>query len=113
MIFKVFQIPIEENEALLISAHGWKGAAKKSPRIHAFLESVDNRNYRLAYSMNQHVHVASIDCNTLEDTFKIGHFGPEDHITRHATFHPISAGDVIQTPAGRTVIITPFGFEDV
>ena len=54
--------------------------------------------------------VCEIEAADLDEVFEIGNIGPEEKITRIASMHSVSVGDVIRTDRGRCFVVSNFGF---
>lgn len=112
-MYKIFQVALEEADTDIISDFGWFDACVYSVKIRAYVESTIKHQFSVAFSLGQHKHVASIQCDSLQQVFDIGNMGPEEKITRYAPMHSVSVGDVIQTPEGEFFAVASFGFEKV
>lgn len=112
-MFKVFQVSLEKDDIDTINAHGFDDACAYSPRIKAYVKCSIKREYQESFSLGQHKHVATVNCETLHDVFDIGNIGPEELMHRHAPMRDVSVGDVIQTPTGEFFAVASIGFEKV
>lgn len=60
---------------------------------------------------DHYVHVADLDCDTLDQAFEIGNIGPEHKYTRHARMHSVSVGDVLRyEDSDELLVVAPSGF---
>ena len=54
--------------------------------------------------------VAEVVADDLNHVFEVGNIGPEDRITRFASMHSFSVGDIIEDEAGNRWMIAGVGF---
>lgn len=113
MLYSVFQINIDELDAILVEAYGWDGAAKKSEKVRAYVASTQGTDFEYAYGTGHYRKVAEIDAKSLDDVFRIGNIGPEEQINRLSSMHSVSVGDVIQNPEGVFHAVARSGFEEI
>ena len=102
MIYKVYQIQLNENTRDLISQMNFDFSGDNISRI-----SKD------AYDENLYKEVAHIDAEDLDEVFTIGNIGPEEKITRLASMHSLSVGDLICDENYNYSVIAPVGWKNV
>jgi hypothetical protein len=113
-----------QNQALTnfhneINELGWEKACETYPSIQAKMDCQHYGTERFTLDMLPHyTHVADIDANELEDAFFI-HNNPhgdpilEEQITRYATQHSLSVGDILEAEDGGLYMCDPMGFKYV
>ena len=109
-MFKVHQVTLNDFDAIIIEAHGWKEAGNFSDKVKAYTLGAMKGDHQTSFSLGHHKHVSTIEANDLNAVFDIGNIGPEELITRHAPMHSVSLGDVIETPDGEFFAVASMGF---
>jgi hypothetical protein len=112
MKHEVYQIRLTETERDTVNALGWEQACNSNPRVCAYLDKDDRIVAGEAFRVGMYDHVATIDAKDLEDVFRISNLCIEDNITRHASMHSVSVGDVI-VRNGVAFLVADFGFEEL
>ena len=113
-----------QNQALTLNHNeinrlGWEAICEQNPAVKAALDCSHFGTERFTLDMLPHyTHVADIDANELEDAFFI-HNNPhgdpilEEQITRYATQHSLSVGDILEAEDGGLYMCDPMGFKYV
>ena len=60
--------------------------------------------------MEKYEHVATLDVQTLNEAYEVGNIGPEEKISRFASMHSLSIGDILEWNDER-YIISRLGFD--
>ena len=94
-MIKVYQI--KDQKAIYPDVSFMYGIGKFQPKDH----------------LDKYVHVADLDCDTLNDAFEIGNIGPEEKYTRYNSMHSVSVGDLLVDDQADTYIVANFGFEQI
>ena len=66
-----------------------------------------------AYDENLYKEVAHIDAEDLDEVFTIGNIGPEEKITRLASMHSLSVGDLIGDENHNYSVVASVGWKNV
>lgn len=94
-MIKVYQI--KDQEAIYPHISFTYGMGKFNPKDH----------------LDKYVHVADLDCDTLDDAFEIGNVGPEEKYTRYNSMHSVSIGDLLVDEQADTYVVASFGFNKI
>ena len=60
--------------------------------------------------MEKYEHVATLNVQTLNEAYQVGNIGPEEKISRFASMHSLSIGDILEWNDER-YIISRLGFD--
>jgi hypothetical protein len=61
-------------------------------------------------NIDKYEHVADLDCDTLDEAFRVGNIGPESMYTRFKPMHSISVGDILVEDS-KVSIVASVGFD--
>ena len=102
MIYKVYQIQLNENTKDLITQMNLDFSGNNISRM-----SKD------AYEEKLYKEVAHIEAEDLDEVFTIGNIGPEEKITRLERMHSLSVGDLICDENHNYSVVAPVGWKNV
>ena len=114
MKFTVHQIQIDRSVYNEVNRLGHEAAAEQFPEYRAYMDTsyLGSERYKPEYS-KFYKPVCVIEADNLNRVFDIGNIGPEESITRLASMHSISVGDIIEDEQGVKVIVDSFGFKEI
>jgi hypothetical protein len=91
MSVEVFQFKLSEEEVDLINKYGWDATPRTSAYADLRMGDIDLKKW-----WGEYTHVATVDCDTAEQSFEIMNLWNEsDRVVRHATTSSMSVGDIV------------------
>ena len=114
MQFTVLQIQISRSVYDQVNALGHEAAAAKYPEYRAYMDTMfkGSKGYKPEYGV-YYKPVCIIEAPNLNRVFDIGNIGPEELITRLASMHSVSVGDIIEDSDGVRVMVNSMGFGEL